>query len=87
MTEERVLTTLAAADDELSARALRRHQAWREAVDARAGAKAERSLRRAWERGRDEALRALDVVAAAADAGVLDRNDSRAAELVSSPPR
>jgi hypothetical protein len=48
MTEERVLTTLAAADDELSARALRRHRAWREAVDASAGPKAEQCLRRAW---------------------------------------
>jgi hypothetical protein len=68
MTEAGVLIRLAGADDELCARALRRHQAWRKAVDAGAGAKAQRSLRRASERGRDEALVALSTGVAAADA-------------------
>ena len=59
LTEEMVLAKLAASDHELAARALRRYRAWREAVDRGAGARAQRSLRRAWERGRDEALIAI----------------------------
>jgi hypothetical protein len=51
-----VLARLAASDDDLAARALRRHRACREAVERGASAKAQRSLRRAWERARDEAL-------------------------------
>jgi hypothetical protein len=54
-----VLGRLAVSDDDLAARALRRHRAWREAVERGASAKAQRSLRRAWERARDEALIAL----------------------------
>jgi hypothetical protein len=56
-----VLARLAASDDDLAARALRRHRAWREAVELGTSAKAQRSLRRAWERARDEALIALSV--------------------------
>jgi len=51
-----ILARLAATDHDLAARALRRHRAWREAVERRAGAKAQRTLRRAWERARDDAL-------------------------------
>ncbi len=54
-----VLARFAVSDDDLAARALRRHRAWREAVERGASAKAQRSLRRAWERARDEALIAL----------------------------
>jgi hypothetical protein len=59
LTEGMVLGRLAVSDDDLAARALRRHRAWREAVERGASAKAQRSLRRAWERARDEALIAL----------------------------
>jgi hypothetical protein len=59
LTEEMVLARLAASDQELAARALRRHRAWRDAVERGAGARAQRSLRRAWERARDEALIAI----------------------------
>jgi hypothetical protein len=59
LTQDMVLARLAASDDDLAACALRRHRAWREAVERGAGAKARRSLRRAWERARDEALIAL----------------------------
>jgi hypothetical protein len=59
LTEDIILARLAASDDDLAARALRRHRAWREAVEFGTSAKAQRSLRRAWERARDEALIAL----------------------------
>jgi hypothetical protein len=59
LTEDMVLERLAASDHELAARALRRHRAWREAVERGAGARAQRALRRAWERARDEALIAI----------------------------
>jgi hypothetical protein len=59
LTEEMVLAWLADADHELAVRALRRHRAWRTAVDRGAGPRAQRVLRRAWERARDEALVAL----------------------------
>jgi hypothetical protein len=59
LTEDMVLARLAASDDDLAARALRRHRAWRDAVERGTSAKAQRSLRRAWERARDEALIAV----------------------------
>jgi hypothetical protein len=59
LTEDMVLAMLAASDHELAARALRRHRAWRDAAERGASARAQRSLRRAWERGRDEALIAI----------------------------
>jgi hypothetical protein len=59
LTEELLLARLASADDELAARALRRHRSWRQAVDDGVGARGQRALRRAWERARDDALIAL----------------------------
>jgi hypothetical protein len=59
LTDQTVLAKLADADHEIAARALRRHRAWRDAVAADASRQAQRSLRRAWERGRDEALALL----------------------------
>jgi hypothetical protein len=59
LTERMVLARLAASEHELAARALRRHRAWQQAVEEGAGARAQRSLRRAWERARDDALIAL----------------------------
>jgi hypothetical protein len=56
-----ILARLAASDHELAARALRRHRAWREAVEQGNTAKGQRSLRRAWERARDDALIAISV--------------------------
>ena len=53
-----ILARLAASDHELAVRALRRHRAWREAVEQGASARGQRTLRRAWERARDEALAA-----------------------------
>jgi hypothetical protein len=60
LTEDMVLARLAASDHDLAVRALRRHRAWRESVERGTSAKAQRSLRRAWERARDEALIALN---------------------------
>jgi hypothetical protein len=54
-----VMARLAAADHELAVRALRRHRAWRDAVERGASAKEQRALRRSWQRARDEALVAL----------------------------
>lgn len=59
LTEDMVLARLAASDDDSAARALRRHRAWRKEVELGISAKAQRSLRRAWERARDEALIAV----------------------------
>jgi hypothetical protein len=59
LTEDMVLARLAASGHDLAARALRRHRAWRESVERGTSAKAQRCLRRAWERARDEALIAL----------------------------
>ncbi len=59
LTEEMVLALLAATDHDLATRALRRHRAWKDAVERGAGPRAQRSLRRAWERARDEALIAI----------------------------
>jgi hypothetical protein len=56
-----ILARLAASDHELAARALCRHRAWRDAVERSASGKAQRTLRRAWERARDEALIALSI--------------------------
>jgi hypothetical protein len=56
-----VLTRLAGADHELASRALRRHRAWRDAVERGVSPRGQRALRRAWERSRDEALIALSV--------------------------
>jgi DNA-binding GntR family transcriptional regulator len=63
-----VLAKLAASNRDLAARALRRHRAWRDAVERGAGARAQRSLRRAWERARDDALIALAAEAPPPDA-------------------
>jgi hypothetical protein len=56
-----VLARLAGADDELARRALRRHRAWRDAVQHGVSPRGQRALRRAWERSRDEALIALSI--------------------------
>jgi hypothetical protein len=56
-----VLARLAASDHGLAARALRRHRAWREAAERGASARTQRTLRRAWQRARDDALIALSV--------------------------
>jgi hypothetical protein len=77
LTEDTILARLAASDHELAARALRRHRAWREAVEQRAGAKSQRTLRRAWERARDDALIALAATEISAPSGAPTR--SRAA--------
>ena len=59
LTEDVILARLAAADDEFAMRALRRYGAWREAVERDTSPRGQRTLRRAWERARDEALLAL----------------------------
>jgi hypothetical protein len=64
VTEEFVLARLAGADEESAARALRRHEVWRQAVDDGSSRQSKRALRRAWERARDEALIALSVAEA-----------------------
>jgi hypothetical protein len=61
MTEEIVLARLMDAERELASRALRRHRVWREAVERGASARAQRALRRSWERARDDALIELGV--------------------------
>ena len=57
--DEMVLALLADADQEFAVRALRRHEAWRQAVQHGSSSRCKRSLRRAWERARDEALIAV----------------------------
>jgi len=81
LTEEAILARLAATDHELAARALCRHRAWRGAVERGAGGKAQRSLRRAWERARDDALIALGVgeLSAPSDASPPPSDHARAA--------
>src|SRR5687767_2180213 len=64
LTDEMVLARLAGNDDEFAARALHRHHAWRQAVEAGSSSQSKRTLRRAWERARDEALIALSVAEA-----------------------
>ena len=78
LTEEMVLARLAAIDHDLAARALRRHRAWREAVERGASAKAQRSLRRAWERARDDALIALGAAEMSAPSGASTRSNAAA---------
>ena len=73
-----VLARLAAIDHGLAARALRRHRAWREAVERGASAKAQRSLRRAWERARDDALIALGAAEMSAPGGASTRSNAAA---------
>lgn len=64
LSEEMVLARLIHADHVLAARALRRHDDWRRAVERDATSSTKRTLRRAWERARDQALVALDVTVA-----------------------
>jgi hypothetical protein len=64
-----ILARLADSDHELAVRALRRHRAWREAVEQGASARGQRTLRRAWERARDEALVALGAAEMSPPAG------------------
>jgi hypothetical protein len=63
LAKEAVLALLADTDYGAAVRALRRHRAWRDAAAAGGSWKAQRSLRRAWERGRDQALAVLDASA------------------------
>lgn len=60
LTEEQVLGRLREDPGPLAQRALRRREAWLAARQAGASAQSLRSLRRAWERGRDEALAACE---------------------------
>jgi hypothetical protein len=76
LTEDMILARLAATDHELAARALCRHRAWREAVERGASGKAQRTLRRAWERARDDALIALSVAELSAPSGASPRSSS-----------
>jgi hypothetical protein len=78
LTEDKILARLAAADHELAARALRRRQAWHEAVEQGASPKAQRALRRAWERARDDALVALSLAEISAANGASTRSDAAA---------
>lgn len=64
MSEKMVLAQLIRTDHSLAARALRRHDALQQAVDRGATPATKRTLRRAWERARDEALVALDMTVA-----------------------
>lgn len=61
LSEEMVLARLTRGDHELAARALRRHDAWQQAIERGATSETKRTLRRAWERARDEALAALSM--------------------------
>ena len=64
LSEKMLLARLTRTNHALAARALRRHDTWQQAVERGATSATKRTLRRAWERARDEALVALNLTMA-----------------------